>query len=115
MVVLATVLVLLIAFWWFHLVGLAAERRVTARTESRALVCRVPRAADNRWLQMVIEGYTSHLVQLDGEAAPITHRLEISEHFAADTGCQLGDPVEAYCEVTYLTGKARDRVNLMCR
>lgn len=47
------------------------------------VTCRVPRSAENRWLEASIVPYTSDTRQLDGEAAAFTWQFEFS-HIPCD-------------------------------
>lgn len=71
---------------------LSSEPRVSVKVMPTVLfaggsvrvTCRVPRHPDNRRLTMVLSEYTSHEVQLDGEASSVTHQF-IFGHVPCET------------------------------
>lgn len=60
------------------------------------LTCRVARHPDNRWLALGLANYRESRLDLDGEAAPVTH-VVLYEHVPCGTG-------EAYCAVGHVRG-----------
>lgn len=88
-------------------VVLAAEEPVSIRLpqpfamkgEMIRVICKVPRNVENRGLTLGVENEMSSYRQLDGEAAVITHTLNV-DHITCDAGL-------AYCDLTTSNGKTR--------
>lgn len=78
-------------------VTVRANPRVVMAGNAVGVTCRVPRHPDNRGLTVGIDGYRSSYVQLDGEAARVTH-LVTYEHVP----CEAGD---AYCVLADAGGR----------
>lgn len=87
----------------------ASDARVTIRMNplivqargSAWITCRALRDERNRGLTVGIAGYRSSYVQLDGEAAAITHQI-LFEHIPCDSGdafCDLVDNRAAHAIV----------------
>jgi hypothetical protein len=79
---------------------LKVSAQVIAENGSLQLTCHVPRHANNRSVELGIEGYTSSTFQLDGEDSRVTHQILFKR-----VPCHIG---AAYCVVTdngnYKTG-----------
>lgn len=64
------------------------------------VTCRVPRDARNRGLTIGVALYTTHFVQMDGEAAAVTNTW-VFDHVPCDVGdtfCRLTDDTEKVYE-----------------
>lgn len=85
--------------WFLLIVALTfcaivyGDEPLKIRVSQHTLVCVVARNPDNRWLDMGIKDYILHGVQLDGEAAPITHQIDFR------IGCEFGDTLQAFCDL----------------
>lgn len=80
-----------------------------------ALVCHVPRATSNRWLDMGLSGIYSHGLQLNGDSTdPTTVRI-VPPPF----GCDPADVLLGYCRLLYVEGgktkEAGATINVPCR
>lgn len=92
--------------------------RVSIHVESSqtAITCRVPKNAANRMLFIGIADQLSSERQLDGESAPITHRLQLRQR----VDCAHDDYWEiAFCELVWREGADYKRQivseHIMCR
>ena len=63
-----------------------------------SLICRVPRHADNRWLEYGLEGHTASVQQLDGASARVMWELKTTPGPCGKT--------QAFCSVTRVHRRA---------
>ena len=54
---------------------LKVSARVIAENGSLQLTCHVPRDADNRWVELGIEGYRASTIDMEGENSPMTFQI----------------------------------------
>ena len=95
-------------------VSSAPAPRVILRLEERAIVCAVPPAPENRWVELSIDDEVVSGRSLDGERDVVVLRRPIPVG-----GCEGGETRLAGCRLTFMlegrTQYAVDRRPFLCR
>lgn len=84
----------------------AASPRVSIKVQGggTSIACTVPRHSDNRLLVIGVAERVSSERQLEGEAAPVTHRLDLRQLLP----CEGESALTAFCQVLWVPGSPKN-------